>query len=45
MTLHEWDDGQAASSLPVTPSVVASNHICACIGMCSKETSTTINNV
>jgi hypothetical protein len=45
MRPNEWDDGQAASSLPVTPSVVASNHISARSGMCFKETSTSINNV
>jgi hypothetical protein len=44
MTLHEWDDGLVARSLPVTPSIVASKHIRACIGMCSKETSMSINN-
>ena len=36
--------GRSQVAYPL-PSVVASNHICACIGMCSKETSTTINNV
>jgi len=45
MPLHEWDnDGQVARRLPVIPSVAASKHIPACIRMCFKETSTTINN-